>query len=139
MIRISNIKIPVDNLKSQSEEDQLKAIEKYITAKYRIREGELSSIKIVKRSLDARKKQEIHYIYSADVEVKEEKYYYSKPNVMETPKTKYVLPVLGSQKLNNRPVIVGMGPAGLFCALELAKSGYCPLILERGEDVDRRG
>ncbi len=138
MIRISNIKIPVDNLKSQSEEDQLKAIEKYITAKYRIREGELSSIKIVKRSLDARKKQEIHYIYSADVEVKEEKYYFSKPNVMEIPKTKYVPPVLGSQKLNNRPVIVGMGPAGLFCALELAQAGYRPLILERGQDVDRR-
>ena len=137
MIRISNIKIPVEDLKSHTEEEQISKIKKYLQLKYKLKE-DISLIQIVKRSLDARKKKEIHYIYSVDVQVKKEKYYLSKPNVIKTPTKKYILPTFGDKELSHRPIIIGMGPAGLFCGLELAKAGYSPLILERGEDVDRR-
>ena len=50
----------------------------------------------------------------------------------------YRFPQPGSEPLNHPPVIIGTGPAGLFCGLMLARSGYRPVLLERGEDVDTR-
>ena len=51
---------------------------------------------------------------------------------------KYILPKSGKEKLNNRPVIIGSGPAGLFSAYLLAECGYRPIVIERGEKIEER-
>ncbi len=91
---------------------------------------------IYKQSIDARKKKEIHYVYAVAATVPEGTVCdgvtikpLSKNEDLEIPITK---------KLKNRPVIVGMGPCGLFAAYVLAKSGNPPLLLERGDSIDRR-
>lgn len=58
--------------------------------------------------------------------------------IVKADRERYHFPKYGSEILKERPVIIGSGPAGLFCGLMLARHGYCPLILERGEDVDTR-
>lgn len=138
MIRISNIKVPLTELKSQTEDGQITAIKKVLLSKYRIKTEDILELKIKKRSLDARKKQEIHYNYSVELRVKQENLCLSRPNVTKVQQAGYTLPVFGGRRFDNRPVIVGMGPAGLFCGLELARAGYCPLLLERGEAVEKR-
>lgn len=138
MIRISNIKISAEQLKTDTKEEQINQIKKILVTKYHMKEETISKIKLIKRSLDARRKKDIHYLYSIDVQVKKEAHYLGKPNVSKPPKKSYQIPEFGQKSLLHRPIIVGMGPAGLFCGLELAKAGYCPLILERGEDVDNR-
>ena len=106
-------------------------------------EKEIKQIHIIKRSLDARKKKEICYSYVVEVEVgaslekklldKEKKKRFSKAN-----EVKYQYPEMGEQKLKHPPVVVGFGPAGMFCAWELAKAGYKPIVFEQGKKVEER-
>ena len=112
----------------------------------KIKEIDISKMQIVKQSIDARKKPEIYYSYAVDVELadstpgNEEKILKRcKSNQVSIVKEQtYCFPAPGTGELMHRPVIVGMGPAGLFCAYFLAKSGYAPILLERGRDVDTR-
>lgn len=133
MIQINQIKMP---LKSTAEDLRQK------TAKLlRISPAELIRFKILKQSLDARKKEEIHYSYSVQAEVADEVKVLSRskgPNIQAVRETSYSFPSAGISQLHKRPVIIGSGPAGLFCALMLARNGYRPLLLERGEDVAAR-
>ncbi|MEG1458388.1 MAG: FAD-dependent oxidoreductase [Acetivibrio sp.] len=138
MIRISNVKIPVEKILSQKEEIQISEIKKVLINKFKILEEDIEKIRLIKRSLDARKKENMFYIYTVDVAVSHEKLYVGKNDIIKKPKNKYVALKTGTQELKTRPIVVGMGPAGLFCALELAKAGYAPLVLERGEEVDAR-
>ena len=85
----------------------------------------------------------INYVYSVDILLKNKKESFimkkvNNKNVMLTNSEKYKFDTFGNIKMNSRPVIVGSGPAGLFCGYMLAKSGYKPIIIERGEDVDHR-
>ena len=123
-----------------SEKDLVKAIEKALRIK-----KELKSYKILKKSIDARKKEDIKYIYTVDVDTalsnKEERVLVSRlknQNIILSDTVYYQVPKKGDQKLFHRPVVVGTGPAGLFCALMLARSGYEPMVIERGMDVDER-
>lgn len=134
MIRINQLKLPVNHGET--------ALKKKIARQLKIPEERISEIRIVKQSVDARKKEELLYIYSVDVRIdKAEAAVVKKAgnaNVMIHKETRYRFPDGGQEPLRSRPVIIGCGPAGLFCGLMLARAGYRPLILERGEDVDAR-
>ena len=95
-----------------------------------IRKTDLLSFRILKRSLDARKKPVLFYVYTVEAEVKREKALKHKiknPNVLfRGPIADYKIIPCGEQSLRERPVIIGSGPAGLFCTYALAKMGYRP-------------
>ncbi len=135
MIRIRQIKIPI-------EKDNLNHLKKKISFILKCQETDIKTISISKKSLDARKKPNIFYIYEVDIDVKNEKHllkkHQSNKDIFLTPEEKYVYPKIGNKKLKHRPIIVGSGPAGLFCAYLLAELGYRPIIIERGEKIEER-
>ncbi len=138
MIRISQLKMPLGHTRNDL---ILKAAKEL-----RIQPDTIKEIELVKQSVDARKKPDIHYSYIVDIalksgEKKEEERLVKKRkdrNITVHEEKHYVLPECGDESLKYPPVIIGMGPAGLFCGLALARKGYKPLLLERGEDVDAR-
>ncbi|MGN1317429.1 MAG: NAD(P)/FAD-dependent oxidoreductase [Lachnospirales bacterium] len=126
MIRISNIKISAD---IKPDINMLKAkAEKILKTK-------INDIKIAKKSIDARKKDNVFYLYSVDVSVNNEKKYLKYKNVSKTPIFNYKIKKCNPKK---SPVIVGFGPGGMFAGLLLAYSGAKPVILERGYSVEKR-
>ena len=100
------------------------------------------SVDILNKSIDARHKPYISYIYEVDIKVSNEDIILTKngsnKDILETPDETYKTPKKGNIKLNKRPIIVGSGPAGLFSAYLLVEEGYNPIIIERGEPVDER-
>ena len=103
---------------------------------------QIQSVELVRQSLDARKKPDLYYLYALDVAVAGKEAAIVKRarsvNVQIRKEEAYRLPDPGIEPLRERPVIVGFGPAGMFCGLMLARAGYRPLILERGLDADSR-
>ena len=97
---------------------------------------------IKKRSIDARKKQELHFVYAIDVSLNEKEEQRilakSKGKILPAPNEAYCYVPTGTEKPESRPIIIGAGPAGLFCAYFLAKHGYRPIIVERGESMEAR-
>lgn len=134
MIQISQLKLQIPHTEEQLEEKIKKVLG--------IRKTDLLSFRILKRSLDARKKPVLFYVYTVEAEVKREKALKHKiknPNIFfRGPIADYKIIPCGEQSLRERPVVIGSGPAGLFCTYALAKMGYRPLLLERGEAVDIR-
>ncbi|MGL5614890.1 MAG: NAD(P)/FAD-dependent oxidoreductase [Sarcina sp.] len=132
-IRVNNIGLSLD--------DDISLIKKKLAKKLRLKEDKLPKYKIIKESLDARKKNNIKLNYAVELDLNNEEALVEKlkDNDVRIDKSRYETDFeLGKEKLSNRPVVVGMGPAGLFAALFLAKKGYKPLVIERGEDVDNR-
>lgn len=127
MIRISNIKYPIES----PEEN----IIEYIARKYKI--SGITDLKIVKKSIDARKKNDIHYVYTVDIAAPGEKKLLRRikqaaPAVYK----KYGFPKGNAPE---KPVVIaGFGPAGMMCAYALAKNGCRVIVLERGKPVDER-
>ena len=134
MFRIEQLKLPITYT-----EQELKTA---ICRELKITEQELMEYQIVRRSLDARKKSEIHYSFLVDVQVSNEKKVQKQlgklKRVSVSQETKYQYRISGMQKMKHRPVIVGAGPAGLFCAYFLAKCGYRPVLIERGDTIENR-
>ena len=99
----------------------------------------VNKLEIKRKSLDARK-DTLYYVFEVDVLVSNESAILKKglKDVAIAPKEEYVFSKKGNEKLENRVVIVGSGPAGLFCSYLLAENGYKPLIIERGEKVEER-
>ena len=133
MIRISQIRVPLEHTRQD--------LERKAAAVLRIMPSEILSWKIVKKSIDARKKPEIWINYSLDVSVASQRKVLARcrsKQVQAVEEKTYQFPMSGKRKLHCRPVIVGTGPAGLFCGYLLAKHGYRPILLERGNCVERR-
>ncbi len=131
MIRIQQVKLSIDH----NEEDlYIKAAEAL-----KVKKEEIKSLSVFRKSIDARKKEEILFIYALDVELDREiKIPKRNNNISVVKPFVYEVEATGEKPLNSRPVIVGCGPAGLFCALLLAEKGYNPIILERGKKVKER-
>ena len=135
MIRISNIKIG-------AHKEQKKVLEQEICRMLHIKSMQGLSYHIVKKSIDARKKESIQCIYTVDIAGMKDEHKVvakcKKDNITIAKEEHYMEPVHGEQMLQYRPVVIGAGPAGLFAALLLAEHGYQPILLERGQDVDTR-
>lgn len=133
MIRINQIKLKYNHGKD--------ALAKKILSTLKITENELVEYKIVKKSIDAREKPDFKFVYGVNVVVKNEnnikKSIYNN-NVFKIEEEKYNYVPAGNEILEQRPVVAGLGPAGLFCAYFLAKYGYRPIVLERGRCVAER-
>ncbi|MGL4588683.1 MAG: NAD(P)/FAD-dependent oxidoreductase [Mycoplasmatales bacterium] len=125
MIRISNIKLSVTHSVPELE-TKLKKI---------LKTNKLGAYSIYKQSIDARKKDDVKFVYTIDVEVENELKYIGVPNITEATPYVFEIPKVTS---NKQVVVVGTGPAGLFSALTLIKAGIKPLIIERGKQVEGR-
>ena len=118
----------IDNIKTGLSEELTK---KHIAKRAGVLEKEVLSFKIIKKAVDARKKSDVHYVYTVLAEIKR------KLKAFEDYKEENYT-FLGGKPLSKRPLIVGTGPCGLFAGLMLARSGYNPVLIERGADVDTR-
>ncbi|NUU97662.1 NAD(P)/FAD-dependent oxidoreductase [Marinitoga sp. 1138] len=131
MLRINNIKLSIDH----QDED----IKKEIAKKLNISSKEIQEVRIIKRSIDARKKNDmIYFVYNVDFKVEDEDKLKNNSLVMISPEKEYILPAQGEELLTTRPIIIGSGPSGLFAGLILAEAGFEPIILERGKAVEER-
>lgn len=133
--------VKINNLVLGINEDSLATLKSKVANKLKMKESDLKSFKIVKESIDARKKSDIKINYAVEVECDNESKVISRANSNDVRKSEDNYKAdfeIGTKKLENRPIVVGMGPAGLFAGLLLAEKGYRPLIIERGEDVDSR-
>jgi uncharacterized FAD-dependent dehydrogenase len=140
MLRITEIKLPVGNAQSLTHQaDEIKAA---LLKRLEIPESDLIHFDIFKRGVDARKSHAILYVYSLDVEVKNEAKILAKfrkdAHIKPAPDTEYKYVAQNTSANKPRPVIVGFGPAGIFAALILAQSGFKPIVLERGKAVRER-
>jgi hypothetical protein len=137
MLRLSDLKIGIDTAADAETERQ--ALRKLVLSQLKISDKELIDFQIFKKSIDARKKDKILFVYTIDVEVHNEARIlvkHSSQGITPTPDLSYKGVPLGTEDMTERPVVIGMGPAGLFAGLLLARNGYNPIILERGEDVE---
>ena len=133
MLTIQQLKLPVSHTENE--------LEKKIIKTLKIKKEELLSWSIRKQSLDARKKPDLFFVYTIDAEVKKESTVLKRVDhkiVMSTKRVPYTYLHTDNRDRLQRPVVVGSGPAGLFCAYYLARAGLSPLVIERGDDVDSR-
>ncbi len=132
MIRITQLKVAIDDYEKIDE-----ILRKKIIKKLQLKRP--FSFSIYKKNIDARDVKSLYFVYSVDVETIEEELVMKRKIkdvnlVIASPYTlKY-----GHSSLENPIVVVGFGPAGIFCALQLAQQGYQPIVFERGESIEQR-
>jgi uncharacterized protein len=134
MIRLTNIKLALDH--------QAHELEQAILTKLSIKDVQLINFTVFKRGYDARKKNNIFLIYTLDVETNVNEAllatFSDDTQVKETPDMAYKFVSQAPKNLKNRPVVIGMGPCGIFAGLVLAQMGFNPIVLERGQEVRQR-
>ena len=134
MLRLRELKLPLEH----SEE----ALRAAILARLGIADSDLLAFSIFRRAVDSRDPQAILFVYSLDLALHQEaeilKRFKKDRYLGPTPDTSYKFVAHAPENLSERPVVIGMGPAGLFAGLILAQSGFRPLILERGKSVRER-
>lgn len=133
MIKISEIKLPLDSDEKELRTAAAKAL--------RCKEERITSLRIAKKAVDSRKKDNVFFVYNVYAEVDSDEaaiIAHSRNSKVEAyTEYKYVMPPV-RRKSTLRPVIAGFGPAGFFAALTLARAGLRPIVIERGADVDTR-
>lgn len=135
MLRVNQVKVRIPHSDGQLRRKTAEIL--------RVSVGDIGELRLVRQSIDARKKPELFYTYTVDVAVKNEEKVLARlrtgeSRVGRTPDTGYHFPAPGTEKLKAPIVIAGMGPAGLFCGYFLALHGYRPILLERGSCVEKR-
>lgn len=134
MLRLTEIRLPIDHAET--------ALADAILVKLKIPADQLIRYTIFRRAHDARKPAAIMLVYTLDVELKDEAAVLARfkddKHVSRAPVTRYQFVTHAPEKLSSRPVVIGMGPAGLFAGLILAQMGFRPIILERGKAVRER-
>ena len=134
MLRLTNVILPLDHPEAD--------LPTAILARLKIASQDLLSYTIFRRGYDARRKNAITLVYTIDVEVREEAKVLARlqdvPHVGPTPDTSYKFVAQAPVELKSRPVVIGLGPCGIFAALILAQMGFRPIILERGKVVRER-
>ncbi len=140
MLRVNQVKLRTGHTAAE--------LKRQAASVLRVPEQNITELKIIRQSIDARKKPVIYYSYSVDVAVKDEDRilhrFRGKENLVcrsegpEGGRPAYRFPTPGKQERKAPVVIVGTGPAGLFCGYFLALHGYRPILLERGKCVEER-
>ena len=148
-IRLTEIKLPL----IEDEAMASSAIRKAVLQRLCLTDGELLTVTVYRRGYDARKKSDIHFIYTLDVVTTDNAAVLArakrgvgsvdadrKPTVHTTvtPDTTYKFVTHAPDGLTERPIVIGTGPCGLFAALTLAQMGFKPIVLERGKAVRER-
>ena len=133
MIRIKEIKLSLDDSEALLKPRAAKVL--------KINEKYIKSLSIFKKSVDARRKDDVHFTYSLDVEIALDEQQIVKK--CKSNKAQIVKPYVYEMPVNNRvsqfrPIVVGFGPAGMLAGVVLAEAGLRPIILERGKDIDAR-
>jgi uncharacterized protein len=130
-IRLTEIKLPLDH--------PPEALEQAVLKRLGLLPAQLKSVLIFRRGFDARKRSDIHFIYTLDVETTDNAAVFKRlPSLSKTPNTDYQFVTQAPSREFSRPVVIGTGPCGLFAALTLAQMGFKPLVLERGQAVRQR-
>ena len=129
MIKVRQIKI---SILKDTKEELIKKISKKINDK------NIEIIKINKKSIDARDKENIFFVYEVIINVKDENKIKLSNDVLKYKEENYEYKITGQKKMKERPIIVGSGPSGLFLGYMLSINGYNPIIIERGESIEQR-
>ncbi|RDI97248.1 NAD(P)/FAD-dependent oxidoreductase [Dyella solisilvae] len=134
MLRLTDLKLPLDHPEG--------AIEAAVRARLGLGKDALRAVHLFRRGYDARKRGDIQLIYTLDVELADEagvlKRHAGDKHVQPSPDTSYRFVAKAPEDLGQRPIVIGLGPCGLFAGLLLAQMGYKPIILERGKAVRER-
>jgi uncharacterized protein len=134
MLRITELKLPLDHA--------VDALPAAIMQRLGISASDLLNYTIFRRAYDARKPSRVLFVYTLDVEVKNEaallQRLHSDKHVSPTPDMDYRFAAQAPEDLTERPVVIGTGPCGIFAGLLLSQMGFRPIILERGKEVRER-
>ena len=134
MIRITNVKLPLDHTPEQLQAEILSTL--------KIKAEQLLDFTVFRRGFDARSKHKITLMYTLDVTTQDNeallKKHSQNQNIRPTPDMSYKYVAQAPKNLTERPVVVGFGPCGIFIGLVLAEMGYKPIILDRGKEVRER-
>lgn len=132
-IRVNNIILDID--------EDIKLLRKKAAKGLKVNDKDIKSFRIVKESIDARKRNNIKFNYSVEIECENEFKVVERANNKDIKIEKESITeefIFGNKVMKERPIVIGMGPAGMFAALKLAENGYKPIVIERGEKVEDR-